>query len=124
MWAFLSSRTGIAAILLVGLLALFGVQEVRLKFAQSGEREAKASLALAQGRLQASETLRTSEHAQAVSAASDAENACAARVALAVKSGSAIRKIVEAPHALDPTTHCPLRAVVGAGQLRDAISPH
>lgn len=123
MWAILTSKAGIAAMVLAAILALFGIQELRLKLAQSGEAKATASLGLARAALTGSEALRGREHADAVSAASDAEKACSARVASALASGTAIRKIVEAPHALDPTTHCPVRALVGAGQLRDVVGP-
>lgn len=123
MWAILTSKLGLAGIALVGVLAIFGIQEVRLKLAQHGEATAKASLSTASASLKASEMLRIAEFAKATAAVSDAEKACAGRIATAIRSGSAIRTIVEKPVATDPTTHCPVRALVGAGELRDALQP-
>lgn len=124
MWLkLLFSQTGLVGIAIAAAIGLFGIKELQLKSAETGEANAKASLATAASRLTASEHARASEHTDAVSAASDAEKACGERVAAALKSGSAIRKIVGAPVALDPTTHCPLHPLVLGGQLRDAIAP-
>jgi hypothetical protein len=111
---------GIAAALIAG--AIF-VQTARLAHAKADLARARASAASSESALKASEKSRASEYANARKEVSDAESACAARVAAAVKSGAAIRHIVEKPVAIDPKSHCPARSVIGAGELRDALQP-
>lgn len=70
----------------------------------------------------ASEKLRRSEQRRAVSAISEAEGACDARVDQARRSARTIRQIIERPVATD-ANNCPLRPVVGTDSLRDALQP-
>lgn len=49
--AFLTSKAGIAALLGIGLLLLFGIQEGRLKLAQHGEKDARAEVAKCSAKL-------------------------------------------------------------------------
>lgn len=69
-----------------------------------------------------SEALRARERSQAVSALNDAGKACSARVARARASAAAIHTLVAKEPPRDPQG-CPLRALVDAGELRDAIDP-
>lgn len=119
----LFSRAGIVGMILVGLVTVFGVQELRLKLAQHGEASAKADASTSKAGLKLSEDKRAVEYSQAVGEAGDAETQCAARVAAAAKSGTAIHAIVSKPYVPDPKSGCPLRAIVGARELRDAIQP-
>lgn len=124
MLAILTSKTGLIGMALALVLGVIFVQTARLNHAKHDLADAKASLATAQVSLRSSESSRTAEYAQAKTAVSDAETACAARVAGALRSGSAIRRIVEKPPHVDPITHCPLRELVPAGELRDAVQPN
>jgi hypothetical protein len=120
--AFLTSKLGlglIAAALIAGVIA---TQTLRLNHTKSDLSAARASLAASESRLKASESLRASEYAVATKAASEAETACSLRVAQALKTSVRIRTIVQKPVNLD-ATNCPLRPIVPAGELRDALQP-
>lgn len=119
-----TSRAGIIGILCALVLGVIGVQTLRLGHAKRDLTTARASLATAQASLKASEGLRASEYAKATSAVSDAETACSARVQAALKSGAKIHVLVNKPVAVDPKTNCPLRQLIGAGELRDALQGH
>lgn len=81
---FITSKTGIVAILGAGLLLLFGVQEVRLKLAQSGEAHARADLASLEATVSAANARAQAQATQAAAisqtAASGLQNAKAAIV--------------------------------------------
>lgn len=66
------------------------------------------------------EALRGRERAKAIDAASAAARTCDARVATARRSAAAIQSIVTKEVRYDES-RCPVRAVVGAGELRDAL---
>lgn len=66
------------------------------------------------------ERLRAQERGRAERAFSDAATACDARVATARRSAAAIQSIVTREVRYDES-RCPVRAVVGAGELRDAL---
>lgn len=117
----LFTKAGIVGMIIVGLLLLFGALEARLHLALHGETTAKASLATTRGDLTASEQLRTAEYASATKALSASELACAARVAEAHRSATAIHTLMEKPYGTDPKSGCPIRALLGAGELRNAV---
>lgn len=121
--AFLTSKAGIVGMIAVGLLLLFGVQELRLDHAKADLVNAKASLVNARALLKTSEDRRAVEYSLSVKDVGDAETACSARVAAATKSSSAIHQIVSKPSASDPKSHCPVRQLVSAGELRNALQP-
>ena len=66
------------------------------------------------------EKIRGKERDEAVHAADDASKACDARIATARRSAAAIQSIVTKEVRYDEN-RCPVRAVVGAGELRDAL---
>lgn len=66
--------------------------------------------------------LRREEGRQAVTAATEADRACDARVAAARKSSTAIRSIIQKVPTYDQN-HCPVRERVDPGLLRDALRP-
>lgn len=121
--ALLFSRAGLIGMAVLVVIGIIGVQTLRLSHAKSDLATARASLATATASLKASEALRGTEYAAATKSLSDAEKACADRVAQAHSSAGKIRTLVERPHATDPTTHCPVRSMLGAGELRNAIQP-
>lgn len=67
-----------------------------------------------------SEGFRDQERDQARLAIDDAGKACDARVAIARRSAAAIQSIVTKEVRYDES-RCPVRAVVGAGELRNAL---
>jgi len=122
MLAFLLSKAGLTMIG-VGLIAgVILIQTARLQHAKNDLAAARASLATAEASLKASEGNRTAEYARATSALSDAQNACSARVATALKSGAAIHRIVSKPAKAD-ARGCPVREIVTAAELRGALQP-
>lgn len=118
------------AIGLAVLIAALGVQTFRLNHAKADlvtvrtqvAEEKRLSKALSAS-LKLSEDKRAVEYSRAVEDAGVASDACAARVAAAHRSADKIRSILEKPHATDPATGCPARALIGAGELRDALQP-
>lgn len=66
------------------------------------------------------ERFRAQERARAEQAVGDLATACDARVASARRSAAAIQSIVTREVRYDES-RCPVRAVVGAGELRDAL---
>ena len=71
----------------------------------------------------ASEKKRKAEQGRAVSAISDEQGRCDARVAAARRSAQTIRQIIERPVPND-ANGCPVRGVVTADDgLRDALQP-
>lgn len=64
--------------------------------------------------------LRGQERTEAVSALSAYAKACDARVAAARRSAVAIQSIVTKETIYDQA-HCPVRSIVGVGELRDAL---
>ncbi|HKT55108.1 MAG TPA: hypothetical protein VJP88_11710 [Caulobacteraceae bacterium] len=124
-WLFglLAQRGFRVALAVVGVLGVLGVQSFRLAHAKaelSRERAQNVALRAAVG---ASEANRSLEQKSALQAVSDAEVSCQARVAAALKTGGKIRMIVEKPRdpPIDPKSGCPGRALVGSGELRDAL---
>lgn len=127
---FLKSRLGVGCIVAALVLGAIGVQTLRANhYKASAEATAKAltaekaTSAALRASVAAAETNRKAEYANATAAAGGAETQCLARVAAAHTSAGKIRTLVEKPHAPDPTTGCPARALLGAGELRDALRP-
>lgn len=123
MLSLLLSRTGIVGIICALVLGVITVQSLRLAHAKHDLSDARSALKSASADVQLSEQRRAVEHAGAVQDASAADAACAARVAQAHRSADRIRTLVEKPHATDPKTRCPVRAMLSARELRDAIHP-
>jgi len=119
----LADPRALAGIGLALILAYAGMQTLRLHHAKADLAAARAQLTTAKASFAASESLRGQEHAQATQAVAAAEAACQARIAAARRSAVVIRNLVEKPVATDPNTHCPLRALIGAVELRDALQP-
>ena len=122
MLAFLLSKAGLT---IVGITLIAGViltQTLRLNHAKNDLAAAKASLASAQTALNVSESRRAAEYQLSTKAVSDAQNACSARVAAALKSGAAIHRIVSKPARAD-ARGCPVREIVTAAELRGALQP-
>jgi hypothetical protein len=67
-----------------------------------------------------SDKIRAEERSDAVRAVDEADKACDARVAAARRSSAAIQSIVTREVRYDES-RCPVRAVVGSGELRDAL---
>jgi hypothetical protein len=67
-----------------------------------------------------SEKIRGQERTEAIQAVNDAGRTCDARVAAARRSTAAIQSIVTKEVRYDES-RCPVRAVVGSGELRDAL---
>ena len=119
----------LAALGFAGVLGFAGLQSVRLSHAKadlakvSGQlTDTRKALAANVSALKLSEDKRAVEYSLAVRDASEADRACSVRVAGAHRSAARIKAIVEKPVALD-SNHCPVRSVIGAGELRDAIRP-
>jgi hypothetical protein len=123
MLAILMSKTGLIGMAIALFLGAFFIQTARLNHAKSDLTVARAQIEMDAKSLKASEDLRQAEYAKATSAVSDAETACAGRVAAALKSGSAIHAIVSKPYVPDPKSGCPVRSIVGADELRGALQP-
>jgi hypothetical protein len=93
--------------------------------AEDWRRNAQAWRAYGEGEARGfrqSEALRREEQARAVAAVSDAEARCRERLSTARASDLAIRHIVSKEPGRDPKG-CPLRELVPAERLRDAIAP-
>lgn len=69
-----------------------------------------------------SERLRGAERKTAEAALQQAQTECAARVARARKSALAIKGIITREPRYD-ANRCPVRELVSAGELRDALTP-
>ncbi|MFA6043602.1 MAG: hypothetical protein WC718_01345 [Phycisphaerales bacterium] len=69
-----------------------------------------------------SEGLRATETGNARKAVADMQDQCAARVKAARTSAKLIKEITHAPVKTD-ASGCPMRAIVGADRLRDALQP-
>ena len=118
--ALLTSKFTWAVIVVALVLGAFGIQGARLAHAKTDLTAARASLAAANDRVKVSEALRASEYAKATSALSEAEKACSARVHAAIKSGAKIHALVTRPTVLGKD-NCPVRQLLNAGELRDAL---
>lgn len=70
-----------------------------------------------------SEAVRVYEHRKADAALASAAKSCAAEVAAARRSARAIETIVIKEPVYDPSG-CPVRSVVPADLLREALAPH
>lgn len=121
--SFIFSKAGLIGMAIVAVFGTLLFLRADLGIKTHERDQARAELATAKTTLKASEDRRAVEYSLAVKDLGEAETACAARVAQAVKSGSAIRSIVSKPYVLDPKTRCPLRTLVGAGELRHALQP-
>lgn len=116
----------LALTLAISGIYLTGVSAGRAKVA--ADRDAWRTTALSylasakawEKSFRAAERLRGIEHDKAVSATGQAAKACDARVAAARRSAAAIQSIVTKEVRYDES-RCPVRAVVGAGELRDAL---
>lgn len=120
--AILASRIGRAALVLALVAAVVGLQTLRLAHAKADLAHARVVAEQARAVVALSEDRRKAEHADAVRGLEQAEGACQARVAEAHRAAQAIRTLVEKPHAMDPNG-CPVRRLLDAGELRDAIRP-
>ena len=123
MAALLLSRAGLASLAIAIVVGVLLTQTGRLAHTKASLSRARAALAAAEASLKASESLRTAERAEANEALSQAEIACAARIAEARRSADNIRILMEKPHATDRKTGCPVRALLGSDELRDALQP-
>lgn len=123
MLAILTSRTGLIGMALALVFGAIFVQTARLNHAKRDLTAARAELVTFRASLKLSEDLRSAEYAKATASVAQAEAACAQRVAAAIRSGAAIKAIIGKPVRVDPNSHCPLRSIVGAGELRDALQP-
>lgn len=130
MLALLLSRGGLALMAALAIAGVISVQTLRLAHAKhdlAGARSALRAETDMAGQLRTSVTTseqrRDTEYRAAAASLSAAESACAVRVAEAHRSADRIRTLVEKPHATDPKTGCPVRALLRAGELRDAIRP-
>lgn len=123
MLAILTSKTGLIGMAIALVLGVILVQTARLNHAKADLTAARTQIAADAQNLKASETLRAAEYVKATSAVSDAEATCTARVATALRSGSAIHAIVSKPYVQNPKNGCALRSIVGAGELRNALQP-
>ena len=116
----------LALILAVGGVYMAGVSAGRA--AVSADRDAwrataRGYLASAkewEASFRASERYRGDERAAAGRAVNASEKACDARVSVARRSAAAIQSIVTKEVRYDES-HCPVRAVVSSGELRDAL---
>jgi hypothetical protein len=122
---------GVAGILAALALTVAGVYAAGLsagKAKVSGDRDAwrrTAGQYLASAKsweksFRSSDKIRAQERSDAVQAVDDAGKACDARVAAARRSSAAIQSIVTREVRYDES-RCPVRAVVGSGELRDAL---
>lgn len=75
-----------------------------------------------EGAFRLSEKRRTAENQTAIGAVNSLTLQCDARVKQARASAKVVREIVNAPVKLD-AGGCPVRGVVGADRLRDALQP-
>lgn len=124
----IAGLAGVAVALALALAAIYlaGVSAGKAKV--SGDRDtwratARNYLASAkawEGSFRRAESIRGDERAQAERAVSAVTQACDARIATARRSAAAIQSIVTKETRYDES-HCPVRAVVGAGELRDAL---
>lgn len=68
-------------------------------------------------------TARGQEAAQALADATKQDSLCRARVDAARRSAVAINTLLSKEPTREPTTGCPTRELLDAGQLRDALRP-
>jgi len=116
----LTDPRALAGLAFMLVLAFAAVQSERLKHCKADLAVEKVALAASREALGLSEKRRAAEYAQAKTAVSEALSACEARVAEAHRSATVINRIVTRPASVDPKTNCPVRALIGAGELRDA----
>ena len=95
----------------ISLALLLAVQSWRLDRVKGELSEAKVALAEWNG-----------YETRAGLAADEASEACSARVAEARRSTQRIETIIEKPYAVD-TQGCPVRALLGHDELREALQP-
>lgn len=115
---------GVAALLIVGGLHLVSdaaTQRDRDTW-RTAARDYKAAAEGWQRSYRASEDIRAAEKAEGRAAATEASSACDARVAEARRSARAIETIVTKEVPRDPQG-CPVRELVPAGELRNALRP-
>jgi hypothetical protein len=117
------------AVPIIALLAVAGVQTLRLKASAASlhalrleiARE-KASAAAWQASYRQADALRREEQGRALRAVSEGEAMCDVRVSAARKSASAIQTIVKTETRYD-TTGCPVRELIPSSLLNDALRP-
>lgn len=119
------------ALLTLALVAGFGAWKVQRQLeAMTRDRDAQRTAAVGWAKsalgwrksFRESEELRAREGVAARKSLAEAAGACAARVAAARKSAAAIRSIVTQEVPRDPQG-CPVRGIVRADRLRDALAP-
>lgn len=122
---------GVAAVLAALILAISGVYLAGVSAGKAKiapDRDAwrttagqyLASATAWERSFRGSEARRDEERDQARDAVDEAAKACDARVATARRSAAAIQSIVTKEVRYDEN-RCPVRGVVGAGELRDAL---
>jgi hypothetical protein len=116
-----------AGIALAVVMAFAGwTMKIRSDEAAKWRPKLEAAQKLAKGwetSFRASEGLRAKEAATARQAVDAVQLQCDARVKQARASAKVIRGIINAPIKLD-AGNCPIRPLVGADVLRDALQPH
>lgn len=120
----------LAALGFAGVLGFSAVQTVRISRLHadlakvSGQlTDTRKALAANVAALKLSEDKRAVEYSLAVRDASEADRACAVRVAGAHRSAERIRAIVGKPVKIDASSGCPVRESVSAEELRRALQP-
>jgi hypothetical protein len=117
------------AVPIIALLALAGVQTLRLKASDASlhasrleTRAEKARAAAWEASYRQADALRREEQGRALRAVSEAGAQCDARVSAARKSANAIQTIIQKVPTYD-STGCPVRSVIGSRELSDALAP-
>ena len=122
---------GVGLVVAAGILALVmiymaGVAKAEARLVPDRDRwretagQYLASAGAWERSFRSAEEARGREARKARDAVTEAGKACDVRVALARRSAAAIQSIVTKEVQYDQS-HCPVRAVVGAGELRDAL---
>jgi hypothetical protein len=117
------------AVPIIACLALAGIQTLRLDSAKASlhasrleTRAEKARAAAWEASYRQADALRREEQGRALRAVSEAGAQCDARVSAARKSANAIQTIIQKVPTYDPNG-CPVRSVIGSGELSDALAP-
>jgi hypothetical protein len=117
------------AVPIIALLAVAGVQTLRLKASDASLHASRLETARETARARAweasyrqADALRREEQGRALRAVSEAGTQCDARVSAARRSASAIQTIIQKVPTYD-STGCPVRSVIGSRELSDALAP-
>jgi len=111
-----------AAILIAILAGLLKVERARAERLKVELRAMEQTAKGFKASFREAEARRATEATQARQAMSEAQASCTARIDKARKAGAAISSIINKPVKYD-AAHCPVRSLVDADSLRDAISP-